>query len=523
MSLQEKLSSLSNEIEKAKTEEKNKVQEKELEPVRSNIKELEKIKYQLELLLGSLNLKSGGEIGKGMREYSTETTNKFKRETLEIDGLINRNKEALKTIGVESKEQLLENPEFAEDQEIVSYKKSKTQKEDLELSDSALKDRLSTFGIEIDQKNFSYDLAKKGLEEKIKNISKELIQEKIKTPEGREESKKELIEYFDKKIPLFSLSEGEYFDYSNKVFILRLKDYSEIQFNEREILSNSQYGILKLFDQSEWREMEETYSFDIVKESIKEIFKKRIGNISYPHDPRREKTEEYKKMVESKFLPLINSKIEPLFRGEELIYKAEAAGLKDVRSIKDLDSLINDIESKKKDAENTLNEIAKIEANLPDEEVLFIGTHIEVPSANEKYIEFQKETEEREKKLQETEREIQKLETNKPKLFGKEKWNNNLDLLKKEKEELKKLVDRKYYTEENNKNYWKAYIYIPTKEYSYIRKIVENQPKIRANSKEVFNDLKAKLEEITNTKVPESVLKLREEFSDLEEKPNQRF
>ena len=78
--------------------------------------------------------------------------------------MINKNQEALKTIGVENKDQLLENSDFSEDEEVISYKKSKGQKENLELSDSALKERLLSLGMTIDQENFSYDFSNSRLE-----------------------------------------------------------------------------------------------------------------------------------------------------------------------------------------------------------------------------------------------------------------------------------------------------------------------------------------------------------------------
>jgi hypothetical protein len=92
--------------------------------------------------------------------------------------------------------------------------------------------------------------------------------------------------------------------------------------------------------------------------------------------------------------------------------------------------------------------------------------------------------------------------------------------LKKEEGELKKLVDSDYFNKENDRNYKKAYLYIPTPEYSYVRNIVEKQPSIEANSKEIFNNLKIKLEAEINKKVPDGVLELREKFKDLEIEKN---
>ena len=77
MSLQEKLSKLSQNLQETNTEEGKKSQEKELEPIRLRIKELENQKSQIELIKGSLELKSDEKTGKGMREHSIETESKI--------------------------------------------------------------------------------------------------------------------------------------------------------------------------------------------------------------------------------------------------------------------------------------------------------------------------------------------------------------------------------------------------------------------------------------------------------------
>lgn len=522
MSLENKLSQISNQIRENKENENKKLQEEKLEPVRLKIKELEKIKFQQELILGSLKLKSGKDSGIGMREYSTKTENEFKKENIRLDELINKNHEALKTIGVENKDQLLENSNFSEDEEIINYKKSKEQKENLELSDSALKERLLSFGITIDQKNFSYDSAEKTLEEKIEQTSKELALEKAKTPEGKEELKEELIQYFNKKIPSFSFSKADNSDHYNKDYVLNLGGYDRIEFDENRIISADIPGS---FSRGEWEKIEEKYPYDVIREAMNKVFEKKVGNSSYSYDLSRsddretKELKEFKEMIQSKFLPMAKNMIDIRFRNDELRYKAKIQGLgNNIGSIKDIENIIKNLQSDKKEAERILNEITRIETELPNEEVILNGTQIEVPSALKEYNEFRKETDEKTKRLKDVLWEIQKLETNKPKIFGKEKWNSSLNKLTQEKEELEKRTDSKLTQEENNKLYKKAYFYIPTKEYSKIEKIVKEQPEIQGNSKEVLSSLKVKLNDIANKEIPEPVLNLYKEFSDLIEK-----
>lgn len=522
MSLENKLSKLSNEIRENEEKENKKLQEEKLEPFRLKIKEFEKTKFQLELILNSLKLKSEKGSGIGMREYSTKTENEFKKENTQLDNLINKNQEALKTIGVENKDQLLENSDFVNDEEIINYKKSKVQKEDLELSDSALKERLLSLGMTIDQETFSYDLVEKMLQEKMEQVNKELALEKAKTPEGKEELKEELIQYFNKEIPSFSFSKAKNFDHYNKNYVLDLGGYNRIEFDENRIIRGDTPGS---FSMGEWEKLEEKYPYDVIREAMKEVFEKKVGSSSYSydlsgsHDRETKELKEYKEMIQSKFLPMAKNMIDIRFRNNELRYKAKIEGIgNNIGSIKDIENIIKNLESDKNEAERILREITKIKAELPNEEVILIGTSIEVPSALKEYNEFRKETDDKTKRLKDVLWEIQKLETNKPKIFGKEKWNSSLNELSQEKGELEKRTDSKWTQEENNKLYKKAYFYIPAKEYSSVEKIVKGQPKIQANSKEIFNDLKIKLNEIANKEKPESALNLYKEFSDLIEK-----
>jgi len=209
MSLQEKLSKMSQNLQETKAETEKQTQGKELKPIRVRIKELENEKNQLELVKGSLELKSDKNIGKGMREYSKDTNKKEKKESSRLDTLIDKNKEALHTMGIESKDQLVENKAFAEETEVVSYKKAKKETANLETSDNALKEKLKTLGVSMDEENFSYDSAEKALAKKLLSLDSELLQEKLKTPEGKNEAIEKLSKNLEKSIPQGSFFKDE--------------------------------------------------------------------------------------------------------------------------------------------------------------------------------------------------------------------------------------------------------------------------------------------------------------------------
>ncbi len=193
MSLFEKLAEQSKDLKEDQKQKDILNKEKEIAPVIARIKELEDKKYILELIKGSLSLKSDKEkgAGRGMREYSDETAEGVRKNTEVLNKIINseESKAAIEKMGINTPDELVE--AFKDDgdaTEIHEYVNSREQEEFLKMSDNKLKDKLKTLGINTDEEDFSYDQAEKAIEEKLRVIEEELIQEKLKTPEGREEA-----------------------------------------------------------------------------------------------------------------------------------------------------------------------------------------------------------------------------------------------------------------------------------------------------------------------------------------------
>jgi len=262
MSLKEKLSKISQDLQKTKAETEKEAQEKELEPVRLRIKELENQKNQLNLIKGSLELKSSTETGKGMREYSEETHKQVQKESTHLDDLINENKEALQKIGIENKDQFVKNSEFAEESEVVSYKKAKEEVANLETSDSALKEKLKTLGVSIDEESFSYDSAEKALSEKLQSLKDELLQEKIKTPEGKEEVANALSESLKDSVLELSFLKDE----KNNTQSFYLNNGGEIIIEDKNTKFKNWYRVKLLTKKI--TDLEKTYGKSVVKEAL---------------------------------------------------------------------------------------------------------------------------------------------------------------------------------------------------------------------------------------------------------------
>jgi len=67
-----------------------------------------------------------------------------------------------------------------------------------------------------------------------------------------------------------------------------------------------------------------------------------------------------------------------------------------------------------------------------------------------------------------------------------------------------------------NKLLNKVYYNISTRQYSDVEKLVKENKIIKGKPDEIFKELRVKLNEMINQKVPESIIKLSNEYKDLE-------
>lgn len=215
--LKEKLAKISKDIETSKEVKRA----EELKPIYKRIDEINNTKNQLDILKGSLGLKSGAiteggdkgeKHGLGMKEYKADTEKEIPKKKSKIEVLMVEDKEVKEYLdkqGIKEAEQLAENPDFADTIQVQEYKEALKQKEGLEMSDRDLKKRLADLGVNIDEKNFSYESAEQAVNEKIKTVDAELLQEELKTPEGREKAMKVLVEKFKGDLVKMELSKDK--------------------------------------------------------------------------------------------------------------------------------------------------------------------------------------------------------------------------------------------------------------------------------------------------------------------------
>ena len=199
MALKDKLDRLSQQIVAEKEIEQKAQENENLKPIRANIKKLQKEKLDLEIIKNSLDYKSQGpKDGLGMQEYAKKATDEKTKTRSQLEEIAKQNKAALEKLGVTNVDELADKEEFAEDEEVVDYKKALDQESGVQLSDTELQNRLANFGITIDEKIFSYTTASEEIGLRLKELEQELLSEKIKTPEGKEEAITQLVEEFSK-------------------------------------------------------------------------------------------------------------------------------------------------------------------------------------------------------------------------------------------------------------------------------------------------------------------------------------
>lgn len=199
MNLEEKLGKINDKI---LLEKKNKEEAEKLEilkPVRENINRLKKEKKDLEIINNSLNFKKESvEDGLGMKDYASETSSKKEEKYSQLKETVDKNPAAMESLGIKNVEELASYPEFEGDREVVDYKQSIKQEEELHLSDSQLQKRLESLGIKTNEKDFSYEVASQEISKRLESLDNELLAEKLKTPEGKEEIIDKLADGFFK-------------------------------------------------------------------------------------------------------------------------------------------------------------------------------------------------------------------------------------------------------------------------------------------------------------------------------------
>lgn len=548
MSLKEKLPILSQELANAKEQKRIQAQDKELEPVRSKIKELESQKFKINNVIGALELNESHGTGMGIKEHSEATKQHVEKHTDVIVDLLNKeeHQEYIKEHKLDTHEKLVEHFKDDEDAtEVHDYLGAKKNEKGLEMSDNALRERLKTLGINIGAENFTYELAENLLKEKLKPIEDELIQEKLKTPEGK-------IEIIDSVAKELADNVSIYISNNKK------EDKPEFEFAHGYSFNGTKEN--KPFLPKNIEDLKSKYGDDLGQSAIKKSYEIKIEQVSKKYNSTAQLSEEDQKRLDKtkiETLNKINLTIDKELKRRELVaeiqkqdpkYKPEQEGevAMDRYYVNDFEKRIAKVKEQKQGAEDMLNQLAKLESQLPQEKLIFDGEKVIIPSITKQLEELDKSSVIKRASYKEKMNEYHETEKNKPKRkFGVtpegenewqailntlieksqkiigitpaevKKWQTNLDALSKELGSLNDESNKLHGDYSKLKKSESVDITIP---YSISEKLTKKPEIIEGEPNEIFNNLKNELNEIIKTelKIPESVSRLYNEYLILE-------
>lgn len=203
MSLQRKLEEMAATKKGAEVAAEREAETQRLKPVRDRIRGLEASQQRLKLILETVT-----DPGFGVREHADKTKGKVRRSSGTLDTTLQQHKDVLRDLGVQTREELAAHPNFTDDVEVVEFKQDQREQTELEQSDTALREALKEFDIDLPTEGFSYDAASAAISEKLQALEKGLWQEKIKTPEGKEAAIEAVTRSIEEALPTMFLDES---------------------------------------------------------------------------------------------------------------------------------------------------------------------------------------------------------------------------------------------------------------------------------------------------------------------------
>jgi len=231
--------------------------EAELAPIRQKINKLEKRQQKLEILKNSLIAKTNKAAGDGpgMSEYAQQVLHRGKTEAERVDELMVENRAALAEMGIKDLGDLVARQEFAESDEVLNYQEAQRNLKDLKQSDEALWQEFNKLAITPLNQETSYEQIAIALQAELEVVEREIISEKIKTPEGRQEVILSLAEKISQQLPKFSFDRDaskNYFlndwgnHYHRNVYFNNNQRKGDINWKTEKIIPNKLTEIIEL-------------------------------------------------------------------------------------------------------------------------------------------------------------------------------------------------------------------------------------------------------------------------------------
>jgi hypothetical protein len=518
MPLEKKLSAISKNLQIEKQQQQQAAEQEKLPPIRARIRELSDRQAALEIIKNSLDLKAeaGSGTGLGIRDYSDQAARELKVKSAQLDEAMVKHGEVLSGLGITKRDQLLGHQDFKDEEEVADYRQALEQDQDLKISDVNLRERLAALGVEV-KGEFSYAAAQGAVTEKLQEVDQELLQKKLQTPEGREELQKQLAQEFERIMP--------WVDLNNFAKPDSFKNWRE---RERLLPQNCQAQA-------------EIYGPELVRDALQQAYHSKVAEKiavyqeKYPAEITRlaaeasqSKTAENsqdKTAAATILKQQIFARLDLGLQAEEKNWEFEQEATHhkidgDIPSLLSLTRYAERQKLQKHEAAEALEVLAALGADLPQgEELVLEQGHIFVPSVKQAYEQLSREISIAKKGLPIFDEQIERQQQAKPKLFGKDKWQAELDKLNKDREELSQKINALKHQEGAALNQKMFYYPFPSDKFIYIDKLLK-QRAARGTAAEIFTGLTAELNQLIDFTIPPTLIKLCQEYQDIEKQLN---
>jgi hypothetical protein len=173
------------------------------------------------------------------------------------------------------------------------------------------------------------------------------------------------------------------------------------------------------------------------------------------------------------------------------------------------------LESRAKEAQEILRRLDTLETKLPAGELVLEQGRVAAPAKIKESSDLGKKIESARQELQKTENLLRERQATKPKIFGQQKWQAELDVLEKHQQELTEQIGAD--SKQRNRLDDQSYFYFVPNNCVYIKNDITTQ-RAQGSAQEIFKDLRIQMAKLVKYELPPRSAQLYQEYRALEEK-----
>lgn len=497
--LRDRLQAMSQELDRQKAEEAARLENERLQPFRDAIKKLTQTRQDLQGILFTINPPQGDS----MQEIFDGVKDERKKQENLIAELIDENSEALELVGITQLMDLVQHKDFSETPEVVAYHSVVKKLDDIAKKDAYLAERMAEFGIVL--AHFSYEKALEKVQEKIKIIDSELLEQKQKTPEGVQEITETIQAMFSMQIPNISLLENT--DLTKDMYPYKLV-FSGTQGETKLLFALEQASIaISLGHQdidaiislipTDYKKIADRFTPELAYHALMGVFKKQSNSIAEQAGGTL-----HKEFVAKKIFELLERIYSFQQDGQLLLQKSQEYDAE--ADISYFDSFKKRISDKKSEVVLLKKYLESLENETETSTILFLeGDSILFPHQKNDYDSVKSHKESKERDLRVLENKITYQKNNIP-WMNKERWQFEIDQMELQKESLELEIDE--LSQKERQVFNGNRIYLPLEKAPQLRAFLLEQEKQEGTFVDIKYTLNQWLEEyITNEIIPKDL------------------